>query len=269
VTSWRADLAPGTRARLRIVKRDGSSVTARAASDWVTADGGAQSFKTHLAVTEYGARIAVDVQGGGLRAAADDEHGVLRIEPALGDGETRAGTRSAHEPFIQATTEPDADGDGRGDVTEDDCVYGCTPAGTPPATPLDAGPHPDHDVDVDVRRGFGRDLGHASGDRAKARLPGRPARSPARRRAGRTGLVRRLRPQRQRSELRRVDRRQGRRAQGRRRRGRRPRGRRRHEGRGAPRRQGAPALKRTGKVKLTLEGTATLVNGTSTRCARR
>lgn len=134
VTRWSAHLAPGTKARLRVLRRNtDGTYTGAGASERVTgsATGGLQTFTTHLPVPGPGHRIGVDVEAGAIGAVARSEFGAVRIDPALGADETRGGTRSEHELLLQATTEGDADGDGRGDVTEDDCVFTCASAGAP------------------------------------------------------------------------------------------------------------------------------------------
>ena len=143
VTSWTADLAPSTTARLRLVRPDGESTTALGASEVVTgsAAGGVQTFRTHLPAPGRGVRVAIELQSGAIGAVADDSYGVKRFEPALAEGETRAGTRTAHELRLQVTSEGDADADGRGDATEDDCVFQCPAAPAPaPAPPASDGP---------------------------------------------------------------------------------------------------------------------------------
>jgi hypothetical protein len=154
VTRWSAQLTPGTKARLRLLRREpGGAYTGAGASEQVTASGGVQTFTTHLAVPAGDYVLGLDVQGGGVggQSDPDDEFGAERLIPALAHGETRSGTELAVQPLFGAQTETDYDADGRADESEDDCVYGCSPAGggssgggagTPSPSPAPADPAP-------------------------------------------------------------------------------------------------------------------------------
>jgi hypothetical protein len=145
VTRWSAQLAPGTKARLRVLRREADgSYTGAGASAYVTAAGGVQTFTTHLPVPAGDHVLGLDVQGGAVGARTDpsDDYGTERLTPALADGETRRGAELAVQPLFGAQTETDHDGDGRADESEDDCVWGCAPGGgsggwTPPPAPAD------------------------------------------------------------------------------------------------------------------------------------
>ena len=133
VTSWQAHLSPGARARLRVLRRDDDyKWSPVAASDWVTgsAEGGRQSFRTHIPVTERRLRVAIDLEGAARVGVADDPaFGIHQFHPALADGEARWVDLSSGELLVQARTEGDADRDGKGDVTEDDCIFSCSSGG--------------------------------------------------------------------------------------------------------------------------------------------
>lgn len=108
LTRWSANLAPGAKARLRLLRREvDGTFTGAGASAVVTAAGGPQTFTTDLDVPFGDYTIGVDLLSGGLRAATDDQEafGVERIAPALGDAETRGGQHLPVQALLSAVTE--------------------------------------------------------------------------------------------------------------------------------------------------------------------
>lgn len=154
VTRWRIR-ADGGSARLRRLAVEPGGVRSLApAGGWteLAATFAVQEFEARLAVAEgdaigidimVGTRLWVDAASG---AGADDV--AYYWSPDLGDQETRDPT-DVESPFVgdlhyQATIEPDRDGDGLGDETQDDCVA-CPDGGPgqpdpPPTGPGDAPP---------------------------------------------------------------------------------------------------------------------------------
>jgi len=120
VVSWRIR-GQGGQARLR---RLGGGATAPLA---LPAAAGTQSAPAQLAVAA-GDQLVVDLDGGAAIAGEPDVIGgdayvVQRWTPALADGETRAPAATQQAwLFYEATLEPDRDGDGLGDETQDSCV---------------------------------------------------------------------------------------------------------------------------------------------------
>lgn len=115
---WRI-YGQGGQARLR---RVGGGATAPLALPAVS---GAQSAPAQLAVAA-GDRLVVDLEGGAAIAGEPspfDSDVVEQWTPALGDGETRApGATTSAWLYYQVDLEPDRDGDGLGDETQDACV---------------------------------------------------------------------------------------------------------------------------------------------------
>lgn len=104
VTSWRlrAPLQPDVQVALRV----GDAVTAPE-----TVRGGA--------IETFPARLSVRA---GDRLALDASRSVGATAPVAGSRHVAAGTsRDGEELLVQATVEPDADGDGYGDQTQDSC----------------------------------------------------------------------------------------------------------------------------------------------------
>lgn len=136
VVRWRL-YGQGGQARLRRVGGGATAATALPVTP------GAQEQQAQLAV-QQGDRLAVELLDGAQLSGEPSLLGgdlVHAWTPALGDGETRApsGTTDAWL-FYQAVIEPDRDGDGLGDETQDSCVA-CerdrTPGERPPG---DGGP---------------------------------------------------------------------------------------------------------------------------------
>jgi hypothetical protein len=110
VTSFRAELAAGTTAKLRVFTRDGDSTfTPVGTSAQITGNGQRESYTVHLPVPAN-ATIGLDLNG--AIAAID------------GTGETYVnGSLREVEPLLSATVENDYDNDGLGDDSEDQCVF--------------------------------------------------------------------------------------------------------------------------------------------------
>jgi hypothetical protein len=141
VTGLRIKGSGGT-ARLRRLTPGPGGATAGAVSAPVTLTGGTVSAALSLPV-RAGDLIGVELSPGAQIAADEsifDSNRIVAWEPAPATGETRAAT-SARLGWVayQATVEPDADGDGLGDETRDDCVF-CEQA--PPAGDGGAAPPP-------------------------------------------------------------------------------------------------------------------------------
>jgi hypothetical protein len=141
ITGWKVR-GSGGNARLRRI--DG--VTARGATAWAALTGATQTVSASLPVRS-GDAIGVDLTAGATIAGDESLYGdtALVWEPALGDTESsQPDAQLAGYVAYQATVEPDADGDGRGDETQDSCVS-CgggggahTPPPPPPADPYAA-----------------------------------------------------------------------------------------------------------------------------------
>ena len=119
ITSWKIRGSGGS-ARLRRV--DG--VTASGATGWATLTGATQTIAASLPVSS-GERIGVDLSAGAMIAGDESLYGdtALAWKPALGDAESsQADEQIAGYVAYQAVVEPDADGDGLGDETQDSCV---------------------------------------------------------------------------------------------------------------------------------------------------
>jgi hypothetical protein len=140
ITSWKVR-GSGGNARLRRI--DG--VTARGATAWAALTGATQTVAASLPVRS-GDAIGVDLSAGATIAGDESLYGdtALAWKPALGDSESsQPDEQLSGYVAYQATVEPDADGDGRGDETQDSCVAcgggggGGGGAHTPPPPPAD------------------------------------------------------------------------------------------------------------------------------------
>jgi hypothetical protein len=130
VVAWRI-YGQGGQARLR---RAGGTATAPLALPGAP---GPATATAQLAVAA-GDRLVVDLENGatisGEPNVVGDSDVVHRWTPALADGETRAPVAALDAwLFYQADLEPDSDGDGLGDETQDGCVA-CDPGGRDPGT---------------------------------------------------------------------------------------------------------------------------------------
>jgi hypothetical protein len=139
VTGWKVRGSGGS-ARLRRV--DG--VTARGATAWAALTGATQTVAASLPVRS-GDRIGVDLSAGATIDGDESLYGdtAFAWKPALGDAESsQPDEQLGGYVAYQAIVEPDADGDGRGDETQDTCVAcgggGKTPTPAPPADPYAA-----------------------------------------------------------------------------------------------------------------------------------
>lgn len=147
VTSWKIRGSGGS-ARLRRLE----GVTARGATAWATLNGATQTVAATLPVRS-GDRIGVDLSSGATIAGDESFYGdtALTWTPALGDAETSQ-PDAQFDGYVayQAVVEPDADGDGRGDDTQDSCVScgGGGSHGTPPPPP----PPPPSDPYAAIRK---------------------------------------------------------------------------------------------------------------------
>jgi hypothetical protein len=136
ITSWKVRGSDGS-ARLRRVE----GVTARGATAWATLTGDDQTAAASLPVRS-GDRIGVDLSAGATIAGDESFYGdtALAWKPALGDSETsNPDDEIGGYVAYQAIVEPDVDGDGRGDETQDTCVR-CGGGGVktpPPPAPED------------------------------------------------------------------------------------------------------------------------------------
>jgi hypothetical protein len=127
VVRWRVKLGAGTDAqlmRLRVLRGTGASSTAIAsgATESVPAGAGSYVFQTQLPI-RAGDYIGVDCCQGGDAFVLRNPGGSGTLDawsPPLGDGEQRVPSVSApFELLINADIEPDCDGDGSGDETQD------------------------------------------------------------------------------------------------------------------------------------------------------
>jgi hypothetical protein len=139
VTSWKMRGSGGS-ARLRRLE----GVTARGATGWAALTGATQTVAATLPVRS-GDRMGVDLSSGATIAGDESFYGdtALAWTPALGETESsQPDAQFGGYVAYQAVVEPDADGDGRGDETQDSCVS-CgggshsTPPPPPPPPPSD------------------------------------------------------------------------------------------------------------------------------------
>lgn len=156
VVKWRVEAENsepgGTEVRLRVIRAVGDQFTGVSSSTARTIPTtGPQSFDflTRQSIAA-GEGIALDVQPPNndlnvIAAGGSVDGTFARWQPVLGDGETLPPSSSASgEATFNADVEPDADGDGFGDETQDDCPgaigtrNGCETA--PPETTITKGP---------------------------------------------------------------------------------------------------------------------------------
>jgi hypothetical protein len=121
VTSFRAELASGTTAKLRVFRRDeGTTLTPIGTSATVTGSGARESYPVHLAVPS-GATIGLDLNGS--IPAIDVTGETLKAAGIVADGSALTGSQVDVEPLLSATIENDYDNDGLADDSEDTCVF--------------------------------------------------------------------------------------------------------------------------------------------------
>jgi hypothetical protein len=148
VVSWtlRSNGAlPGTTASLRVIR--GTTGIAIGTAELVPLQGGIFSYPARLAIAA-GDLIGIDVNQGGIVAAVGQPGGgsLQAWSPPLAVNETRPPDEATSdvELLLNATVEPDADGDGFGDESQDACpgssgtIGGCPLAS--PDTTLSEGP---------------------------------------------------------------------------------------------------------------------------------
>ncbi len=142
VVRWRlvVGLAP-VNVKLRIIRAaSAGTFTGINSSESVQAALGTNEFPTRLAI-QAGDFIGVDAGAGeNFRAFATNSGAVRRsFYPALADGETRAPSgcfdNDDLEILLNADIEPDADGDGFGDETQDQCPTDASTQGPCPVVP--------------------------------------------------------------------------------------------------------------------------------------
>jgi hypothetical protein len=121
VTSFRAELAAGTTAKLRVFRRDdGTTLTPIGTGATVTGSGASESYPVHLVVPS-GATIGLDLNGS--ITAVDGTGETLKAAGIVADGSALTGSQVGVEPLLGATVESDYDDDGLGDDSEDTCVF--------------------------------------------------------------------------------------------------------------------------------------------------
>lgn len=185
IVRWRvrSGAAP-TAAALRVVRRPTmtTGLGAGTSATELPIANATSTFGTRLPV-KAGDRIGLDtvkafgVGGGGLNA--------LIFSPALGDGETRAPFASVNSDLtLNADLEPDLDGDGYGDETQDSCatdstVQGPCPDRAAPQTTITKRPKR-RTSRRRVRLAFASDEPGSSFECRVAKKPFRPCSSPAR-----------------------------------------------------------------------------------------
>lgn len=129
ITKWSAQLANGTQARLRLLRRNGDGTyTGAGTSDAVTATStGVHTFKTHLPIPAGEYTIGIDLLEGDVGAISDpdNDYRIGYTNPSIDDGSTRSVQTASWELMLGAQAETDFDNDGKGDETEDDCVGTC------------------------------------------------------------------------------------------------------------------------------------------------
>jgi hypothetical protein len=141
VTSFRAELAAGTTAKLRVFRRDdGSALTPIGTSATVTGTGQREVYTVHLPVPNN-ATIGLDLNGSIAAVAGTAE--TLKAPGIVADNTAFSGPQIDDEPLLSATFENDYDSDGKADDSEDDCVF-CpqdqpSDPGAPAPTPSDNG----------------------------------------------------------------------------------------------------------------------------------
>lgn len=142
VVGWRVR-GEGGQARLQRVALDGRSGRAGEATAPVTLTGAVQEIAARLPV-RAGDALGLTLSAGARVSSVDLGFGesTLTWEPALGATARPGAETPGNAIAFQAVIEPDADADGLGDETQDDCVGDCTP--TPPPAPPDT-PEPPAD----------------------------------------------------------------------------------------------------------------------------
>ena len=142
ITQWKVKLNSGAKARLKVIREGNwNEYTATATGPSVTGTGAVSTVGTRIPV-EYADHAAVELQSGLLQSdyyGADSTTQEMRFQGAFNDGQTRQpGSQPiGHELMSQVTVEPDADSDGYGDDTQDNCVFCNTGGGATEVLPPD------------------------------------------------------------------------------------------------------------------------------------
>lgn len=151
IVRWRIKIAAGSVAQpvnLRVVRGTGAASTGAGMSSAASlpATAGIHTFETRLPI-KSGDFVGID--GGSSNLNAFSGAGGASMDswgPRLGEGETRAGAASpSFQLLMNADVEPDADNDGFGDETQDQCptnpsTQGPCPDTTAPETTIKSGP---------------------------------------------------------------------------------------------------------------------------------
>ena len=138
VVRWRIKSGDGTEGlqtvRLRVVRGTDAASTGVGSSEPETFPGiaGVYAFDTRLPIAA-GDRVGIDCCAGGIpQIFSDATPGAVADlwDPGLPDGESRAPSETDNvEVLMNADIEPDADGDGFGDETQDQCPSQATTQG--------------------------------------------------------------------------------------------------------------------------------------------
>lgn len=135
ITSWRTSTSTGSaQMRLRLFTQAGSTVTPQAESDLESLTPTSTSFATRIPVTG-GELLGLSIMPGATgvdcynyNTAPADVVGVAYAGP-IGSSETLLGSQAQLLANVSAQLEPDADGDGYGDETQDACPTEATNQG--------------------------------------------------------------------------------------------------------------------------------------------
>lgn len=150
VTRWRLRTVNGTSAtawiaRFRLIRGNGR--VARTEPVGMLDQNGVQTFETRLPI-QAGDALGLDTEGGEGDIVVGSASGSMEFwTPQLGATESRTPDNSAaFHLAINADVEPDADGDGYGDESQDSCPsdpliqLGACPDRVAPATMIDKAP---------------------------------------------------------------------------------------------------------------------------------
>jgi hypothetical protein len=148
VVRWRVKSgSAGNPVKLRVLRpaTDPQWAGAGTSAARATVVGTSRFFATRLPIARGDAIGIDDSSGSGAQFVSNAVNGIGSIwTPRLADFDTRDPTAAAGAPLIQAQVEPDADGDGFGDETQDDCPNGPGPRNgcetTPPETTITRAP---------------------------------------------------------------------------------------------------------------------------------
>jgi hypothetical protein len=142
ITQWKVRLNSGAQARLKTF--DGAwTYTAHHDGPTTTGNGNVSTVATRIPVG-WGDYAGVELLSGSVKS---DNYGAgsttrdMRFQGAFAQNQVRdpSSTDTAHEIMSQVTVEPDADGDGYGDETQDSCVFCDTGGGGDVLPPQSSG----------------------------------------------------------------------------------------------------------------------------------